>query len=104
MLKIGRSTQEKIEFAKKLVGEGLSYQDIQVKLRDRFGSGMSNSTLKQLREVNSKLEGQSDQIRQLEQELSLFKKAYFELLDKTERKETTQKLKEDEQDESNSKI
>ena len=100
-----RSSQEKVEYATKLVGEGLPYQEIQMKLRERFGSGMSNSTLKLLREAQSKLGGKSDRIRQLEQELALFKKGYFEVLTKLERLEgetSPQEINEGENDENHS--
>ncbi len=100
-----RSSQEKIEYATKLVSEGLPYQEIQRKLKERFGSGMSNSTLKLLREAQSKLGGKSDRIRQLEQELALFKKGYFEVLAKLERLEgekSPQIIKKGENDENNS--
>ena len=87
MLKIGRSSREKIEYAKKLVGDGLVYEEIQKKLKDRYGSGMSNSTLKRMRENKSKIEDHSKRIGQLESQLTVFKKFYLELKEKMEKME-----------------
>jgi len=41
---------KKIEFTKKIVGDGLLYHEIQSILNDRFESGISNSTLKRMGE------------------------------------------------------
>ena len=82
---MGRSSHEKIEYAKKLVGDGLLYEEIQKKLKDRYGSGMSNTTLKRMRENKSKIEDHSKRIGQLESQLTVFKKFYFELKEKMEK-------------------
>ena len=79
---MGRSSREKIEYAKKLIGDGLVYEEIQIKLKDRYGSGMSNTTLKRMRENKSKIEDHSKRIGQLESQLTVFKKFYFELKEK----------------------
>lgn len=84
---MGRSSREKIEYAKKLVGDGLLYEEIQKKLKDRYGSGMSNTTLKRMRENKSKIEDHSKRIGQLESQLTVFKKFYFELKEKMEKME-----------------
>jgi len=84
---MGRSSHEKIEYAKKLVGDGLLYEEIQKKLKDRYGSGMSNTTLKRMRENKSKIEDHSKRIGQLESQLTVFKKFYFELKEKMEKME-----------------
>ena len=88
---MGRSSHEKIEYAKKLVGDGLLYQEIQKKLKDRYGSGMSNTTLKRMRENKSKIEDHSKRIGQLESQLTVFKKFYFELKEKMEKMEKEEK-------------
>ena len=84
---MGRSSREKIEYAKKLVGDGLLYEEIQKKLKDRYGSGMSNTTLKRMRENKSKIEDHSKRIGQLESQLTMFKKIYFEMKEKMEKME-----------------
>ncbi|UYP45003.1 hypothetical protein NEF87_001288 [Candidatus Lokiarchaeum ossiferum] len=77
-----RSSREKIEFAKKLTEEGLSYDEIQKKLFDKFGSGMSNTTIKNLNKKKDKISELESKIKDLERELSFFKRLYFESLEK----------------------
>ena len=60
---------------------GVSYRDIQVNLKIKYGSGMSNTTLQNLH-VDVKQETErEDRIQQLENELVLYKQMYFELLE-----------------------
>ncbi|UYP45934.1 hypothetical protein NEF87_002219 [Candidatus Lokiarchaeum ossiferum] len=60
---------------------GVSYRDIQVNLKIKYGSGMSNTTLQNLHvEVKQETE-REDRIQQLENELRLYKQMYFELLE-----------------------
>ena len=82
---MGRSSREKIEFAKLLIEKDLPYAEIQKKLIDKFGSGMSNSTIKNLAKKKEEVGDLKTKIKDLERELSLFKRLYFDLLEKTER-------------------
>ncbi len=78
---MGKSSQEKIEYAKNLLKIGVPYRQVQLNLRFKFGSGMSNTTLQNLFE-ESRLEVERvDRIYQLESELAQYKRMYFELLD-----------------------
>ena len=81
MIKIGKSSEEKITFAKKLLRMGVSYRDIQTNLKIKYGSGMSNTTLQSLYEDVQYEIGREDRIKQLESELVLYKQMYFELLE-----------------------
>ena len=81
-----KSSKEKLDLTRKLLKMGLSYRDIQEKLRLQFGSGVSNTTLIKLQKKNdevSQLRKENDQIRE---ELALFKKLYFELLALTKKR------------------
>ena len=81
-----KSSKEKLDLTRKLLQMGLSYRDIQEKLRLQFGSGVSNTTLIKLQKKNdevSQLRKENDQIRE---ELALFKKLYFELLALTKKR------------------
>jgi len=82
---MGRSSREKIEFAKLLIEKDLPYAEIQKKLIDKFESGMSNSTIKNLAKKKEEVGDLKTKIKDLERELSLFKRLYFDLLEKTER-------------------
>ena len=81
-----KSSKEKLDLTRKLLQMGLSYRDIQEKLRVQFGSGVSNTTLIKLQKKNdevSQLRKENDQLRD---ELSLFEKLYFELLALTKKR------------------
>lgn len=81
MLKLGRSSQEKIDFAVELLKAGKPYREIQKQLKKKFNSSMSFSTLTKLKNIHTKTMEQSDRITRVEQELELFKKLYFDLLE-----------------------
>ncbi len=55
-------------------------------LVERFGSGMSNTTLLKLQYPKPKIEDLLKRIDELEQELLLFKRLYFELVAATKGK------------------
>ena len=81
MKKIGKSSEEKIGLTKNLLKMGVSYRDIQLNLKIKYGNGMSNTTLQNLQtEVQNEL-AREDRIKQLETELALYKQMYFELLE-----------------------
>ncbi|MHA1512402.1 MAG: hypothetical protein ACTSRX_11875 [Promethearchaeota archaeon] len=59
----------------------VSYRDIQLNLKIKYGDGVSNTTLQNLHiEVQHEL-AREDRIKQLESELALYKQIYFELLE-----------------------
>ena len=82
---MGRSSREKIDFAKLLIEKDLPYTEIQKKLIEQYGSGMSNSTIKNLAKKKEEVGDLKMKIKDLERELSLFKRLYFDLLEKTEK-------------------
>ncbi|WP_371806703.1 hypothetical protein [Candidatus Lokiarchaeum ossiferum] len=82
---MAKTKKEKIEYAKKLIEEELSYDEIQKKLFKKFGSGMSNSTIKRLSEQKESIADLKKRNKELENELNLFKRLYFDLLERTEK-------------------
>jgi hypothetical protein len=84
-----KSNKEKQDFAVNLLRKGISYNIVNDKLKSKYGTGMSNSTLKKLRNYAYSEPTNKDKIIELEQELKLFKRLYFELLEKD--KKTTGK-------------
>ncbi len=79
---MGRSSQEKINTAIELLKEGKTFREIQKQLKLHYKSTMSFSTLSKLNKIQTVNTEESDKIHRLEQELQLFKKLYFELLEK----------------------
>jgi hypothetical protein len=56
-----------------LVKQGIPYKKIQDSLKEKYGSGMSNTTLKKITRTQSKLPELENKLKQTEQELALFK-------------------------------
>jgi hypothetical protein len=83
---MGKSNKEKLEFAHNLIQLGTPYREIQLRLKNEYGSGVSNNTLKKMNEQKSKIEEMALEIATLKKELVLFKNLYFELLESTEKK------------------
>lgn len=83
---MGKSSQKKIDYAKSLLKEGIPYLTIQERLKANFGNGMSNTTLNKIKNHIFSSKVKDDKIQELERELALFKKLYFELLDKVKEK------------------
>ncbi len=71
---------EKVNFAKKLLKIGMSYRDIQLNLKLTFGTGMSNTTLKNLVVEEKQNEDWREKYEQSQEELSVYKNLYFNLL------------------------
>ncbi len=82
---MGKSSREKIEFARNLIYERVPYKEIQEKLYEKFGTGMSNTTLKKMLTEQNTLYAKNERIEELERELKFFKKLYFDLLEKTKK-------------------
>ncbi len=47
---------EKIAFAEELMEQGVPYRQIQEKMKEKFGSGMSNNTLNKLQQQKSHIQ------------------------------------------------
>ena len=78
---MGKSSDEKLEFARTMLRQGLGYREIQQLLKDKYGAGVSNSTLQSLQEEIDDLEILKRELERTERELALYKNLYFELLD-----------------------
>ena len=74
-----KTSREKKKFAITLLDQDLSYEEIQQKLKEKFGTGMSNTTLKNLNEQSQEINFLYTKVQQLEEEVNLWKKMYFEL-------------------------
>ena len=77
---------EKIAFAEELMEQGVPYRQIQEKMKEKFGSGMSNNTLNKLQQQKSHIQVIEKELTQTKEELALFKKLYFELLAATKKR------------------
>ena len=86
-ISMGRSSQEKINTAIDLLKEGKTFREIQKQLKQKYKSTMSFSTLSKLKNIQTTNTKESDKIHILEQELKLFKRLYFELLEKVNNSE-----------------
>jgi DNA-binding transcriptional MerR regulator len=73
---------EKKEFAKKMLKADVPYKEIQELLKHRFGSGMSNTTLKKMAEEENVIEKLQAELQKTKEQLVLFKKLYFDIVDK----------------------
>ena len=73
----------KQEYASSLLNEGIKYREIQQKLQDKFGSGMSNTTLQKLQKQIKEMYILKKRVRELEEEVNLWKSMYFELKEAT---------------------
>ena len=76
-----KSSKEKQELARLLLNEGISYDQIQEELKNKYGSGMSNTTLKHLTVEPERIKELEDKVKELALELKMYKKMYYELLD-----------------------
>jgi len=75
------SKNEKITFAKSLLHVGMPYREIQTQLKLKFGSGVSNNRLKELQQDIEEDEDLRTELARVKNELVLYKKLYFELLE-----------------------
>jgi len=75
-----KTSEEKKEFVRKLLHAGTPYREIQNYLTLRFGSGMSNTTLKKMAEETDEILNLRKELAETKKELQLFKELYFELL------------------------
>ena len=79
------SNPEIVLQASELLQQGKTYREIQEILKKKFGKGLSNNTLKKIRKNLTENCSKDREIARLNQELSLFKNLYFELLEETKR-------------------
>jgi hypothetical protein len=78
---MGKLDGEKKYYAKKLLQEGIPYRDIQKQLKIKFGSGFSNTTLQKFQLEVDEDEDLRTELERVRNELYLYKKLYFELLE-----------------------
>lgn len=76
-----KSSKEKQELARLLLNEGISYDQIQEELKNKYGTGMSNTTLKRLTVEPERIRELEDKVKELSLELKMYKKMYYEMLD-----------------------
>ncbi|UYP45101.1 hypothetical protein NEF87_001386 [Candidatus Lokiarchaeum ossiferum] len=79
-----KSSLEKLQFAQLLLDKNIPYNEIQEKLKLKFGSGMSNTTLVKMQNFAESEDLKDRRIAELERELRFFKKLYFDLLETTQ--------------------
>lgn len=83
MKNITHLNKVKQEFATSLLKEGMKYREIQQELQKKFGSGMSNTTLQKLQKQLKEIHVLKKKVRELEEEVNLWKTLYFELKEAT---------------------
>ncbi|UYP45481.1 hypothetical protein NEF87_001766 [Candidatus Lokiarchaeum ossiferum] len=81
-----KSSKEKQDHARALLDQGISYSQIQQDLKNRYGTGMSNSTLQRLIGESDRIHELEDHVKELSLELKMYKKMYYELLDAVKEK------------------
>jgi len=77
---MSQNNEEKLSYAKKLLKIGMSYRDIQLNLKLTFGTGISNTTLKNLVVEEKQNEDWREKYEQSQEELAVYKNLYFNLL------------------------
>ncbi|MHA1522190.1 MAG: hypothetical protein ACTSRK_18595 [Promethearchaeota archaeon] len=83
---MGKSSEEKIVFAKSLLKIGVPYREVQTNLKIKFGSGMSNTTLQKMMEEEEETRHCEQKLQKCEENLQLYKQLYFDLLDAMKKK------------------
>jgi hypothetical protein len=83
---MGKSSQEKIEYAQQLLRADIPYREIQEYLKLRFGSGMSNTTLQALQVERDEIGRLKEELKRCHHQLDLYKRLYHELLEKLQGK------------------
>ncbi len=78
-MNLDQTAMSKKDFAKKMLLLGIPYRVIQSKMKEKYGEGMSNNTLKKLFSQIEEIQVLKRRIRELEEETQLWKKMYFEL-------------------------
>ena len=77
---IRKTSEEKKEYVRKLLHAGIPYREIQDHLKVRFGTGMSNTTLKNMAQETDEFLILRKDLTETKKELELFKELYYELL------------------------
>jgi len=77
---IRKTSEEKKEYVRKLLHAGIPYREIQDHLKIRFGSGMSNTTLKTMALETDEILNLRKNFIETKKELEMYKELYFELL------------------------
>ena len=83
-----KSSEAKVDLTKRLVAAGVPYREIQEILKKSFGSGMSNTTIRNLTNHVDEMELLKQEIQKLKRELektrhdlALYKHLYNDLKD-----------------------
>ena len=63
----------------------IPYREIQEQLKREFGSGMSNTSLKNILIQQDKITKLEEENRRLKEDLAIFKKLYYELVEATKK-------------------
>ena len=97
-----RTLPSKEDFAKRLLQIDVPYRDVQIILRNKYGSGLSNNTMQELKDQVIDLESLNKELQELRKlkplveevdtlrtELETYKRMYFELMETL--RETLQK-------------
>lgn len=80
------SKEEKSFYARKLLRLELPYREIQSELKRKYGSGVSNSTLKEIQDDLQKIDKLREENHKLRKELAMYKSLYFDLMDTMKKK------------------
>jgi len=83
---MGKSSKEKIDYARQLLNAEIPYREIQEYLKLRFGSGMSNTTLRKLQDDHDEINQLREELKRVNNQLDLYKRLYNELLQKLQGK------------------
>ena len=86
MLIIGNISFEKKTYAIQLLRQGLTYREIQDVLKEKFGNGMSNTSLQNLKTKVNEFQRIKQENVDLRKELAMYKNLYFQLLDAMKQK------------------
>ncbi len=78
---MGRMDEEKKIYTKNLLRVGIPYREIQTQLKIKFGSGFSNTTIQKIQVEVDEDENLRAELERVKNELALYKKLYFELLE-----------------------
>jgi hypothetical protein len=82
MIKLIKEKQDRI---KELLQNQTTYRNIQVILKEEFGGGISNTTLKKMNQEQDRIKQLEMENQKLREELQVFKTLYYELVEATKK-------------------
>ena len=86
MITMPKLRKQRKDFVKQLMQNDYNYDQIQEKLKEKFGTGMSNTTLQRIKSEMQEITFLKKEIQHLQEEVQLWKNLYFELKDATIKK------------------